>query len=283
MLRHTLLMSAVALCLAGQAPAQERTVRRVETQAGGAQIHKLSVVMKSKVLIREDEPAGQIVDVVLSDGGCVEYFIASHDDQYYALPYQAVDVRYADSVVFVDIAPARFKQIQFFTQDRWPDFASAQFREQVNSTFNVRVEDRGVRGGAAPRPAGDRPRDAGARDRDDSDRTERNRDDANRTERNRTEPRDNNAPAPNRDRDNAEPRNPARDNAPMPRSETPSTDRDATNPRTPREPAAPRDAAESQPKTPATPSEPRTPARPKTPAEPKGPVTPPAPPTPPRP
>lgn len=282
MLRHTLLMSAVALCLAGQAPAQERTVRRVETATTGAQIHKLSVVMKSKVLIREDEPAGQIVDVVLSDGGCVEYFIASHDDQYYALPYQAVDVRYTDSVVFVDIAPARFKQIQFFTQDRWPDFASAQFREQVNSTFNVRVEDRGVRGGAAPRPAGDRPRDAGNRDRDDN-RTDRNRDDSNQPDRNRNQPRDNDDRAPGQERDGARPRDPARDNAPMPRTETPSTDRDAANPRTPREPAAPRDAAENRPKTPATPAEPRTPSRPKTPAEPKEPVTPPAPPTPPRP
>lgn len=282
MLRHTLLMSAVALCLVGQAPAQERTVRRVETTEGGARIHKLSVVMKSKVLIREDEPAGQIVDVVLSDGGCVEYFIASHDDQFYALPYQAVDVRYTDQVVFVDIAPARFKQVQFFTQDRWPDFAAPQFREQVNATFNVRVEDRGVRGGAAPRPAGDRPRDAAAREQDDN-RTDRNRDDSDRPARNPNEPRDNADRAPNRDRDSAQPRDPARDNAPMPRTETPSTDRDAAAPRTPREPAVPRDAADNRPKTPATPTEPRTPGRPKTPVEPKEPVTPPAPPTPPRP
>ncbi len=101
---------------------------------------RLSQLMKYKILIQDDQPAGQVVDVILSNGGCVDYIVASYEDQYYTIPYQAAAVRYDDSLVFVDIAPATFREVQFFSNDNWPDFYVPTYRQQVFSTFGLRAD-----------------------------------------------------------------------------------------------------------------------------------------------
>ena len=276
MLKNSLLIGLTAVCLSSAtAPAQERVVRRVETTAsGGREIHKLSVVMKSKVLIREDKPAGQIVDVVLSDGGCVEYLVATHEDKYYILPYQATEVRYADQVVFVDIAPAQFQKVQFFSQDRWPDVYSTEYRQQVNTVFNVRVDadsrtrvrdrsDRDVNDrnrdrndrNDPNREAGDRnerdPR--GAANRDNPARDARNRDDRDTAPRTDRTPREGDRPRAEDRGDNPNrPRTEDRDAAPRTPKANPQAD-SATPPQ--REPGAPKaDRDQEKDEKPATPA-----------------------------
>ncbi len=101
------------------------------------QVQRLSVIMNSKVLIKQDQPAGQVVDVVLSDSGCVEYLVVSHDEQSYVIPYPAAQLRYTDRVVFVDITPAQFQQVQFFPSNSWPDIYATTFRRSVYRTFGV--------------------------------------------------------------------------------------------------------------------------------------------------
>ncbi|MDX1968384.1 MAG: hypothetical protein SFV23_14505 [Planctomycetaceae bacterium] len=102
-------------------------------------VQKLSVLLKSKVLIQEDQPAGQVVDVVFSEGGCVDYVVVNYEQQYYAIPYSAVTMRYADQIVFVDVAPAQFRKVQFFSNTSWPDFYADTFRQQTFSTFAVKA------------------------------------------------------------------------------------------------------------------------------------------------
>ena len=87
---------------------QSRIIEAVRPVAAGGKVEviRLSTVMKSKVLIQEDQSAGQIVDVVLNDGGCIDYVVASYEDEYYAIPYSTVTVRHSDRIVFVDITPA---------------------------------------------------------------------------------------------------------------------------------------------------------------------------------
>jgi hypothetical protein len=107
-------------------------------QAGStAEVLKVSTITKSKVLIQEDESAGQVVDIVLSDAGCVDYVIASYDDQYYAIPFSAVSLRTADRAIFVDISPAQFRKVSFFAANQWPDFYASSYQRTVFSTFGV--------------------------------------------------------------------------------------------------------------------------------------------------
>lgn len=130
MFRQWLVMGFAVAVTAGWATAQEL--------ATNVRVQKLSVLLKSKVLIQEDQPAGQVVDVVFSEGGCLDYVVVSHEKQYYAIPYSAVTMRYADQIVFVDVAPAQFRKVQFFSNTAWPDFYADNFRQQTFSTFAVK-------------------------------------------------------------------------------------------------------------------------------------------------
>jgi hypothetical protein len=98
---------------------------------------RVDKVMKSKVLIQEDQAAGQVVDFVVSREGCIDYLVASHEEQFYAIPFSAAVWRPATSVFFVDITPVQFREVHFFARNDWPDFASTQFRERSFSTFGV--------------------------------------------------------------------------------------------------------------------------------------------------
>jgi len=257
-------MALAVACLAGASPAQERTVRRVGDGRGDTKIQKMSVLMKSKVLIQEDQPAGQIVDIVLSDGGCVEYLVATHEQKYYAIPFAATTVRYPDQVVFIDMAPAQFRKVQFFQQDSWPDLYAANYRDEVFAVFNVNVRNRN-----------DNP------DRDRPDRNPPDRDRPGRGDRDNDRPgREPGAPRDRTDGDRPTDRNrddrstdPAR---PRPTPQTPPTDRkpgDApADPPRPSPDASDRDAAKP-PRPEAKPAKPEPPKatapKPPRPEEPK--------------
>jgi hypothetical protein len=121
------------------APVQRPASGANRPVAAGSKVEvvRLSTVMKSKVLIQEDKAAGQVVDVVMNDGGCVDYFVASYENEYYAIPYSAVTVRHSDRIVFVDITPAQFRKVTFFGTDQWPDFYSTTYQKEVFSVFGV--------------------------------------------------------------------------------------------------------------------------------------------------
>jgi hypothetical protein len=242
-----------------------------EEPATNPRVQKLSVLLKSKVMIQDDQPAGQVVDVVFNEGGCLDYVVVSHEKQFYAIPYSAVSMRYDDQVVFVDVAPAQFRKVQFFSNNSWPDFYAADFRQQTFSTFSVR----------SIRTAGE-----GSTSRRDADRN---------GDRNNVNPRDNrNKPRVGRTNPRGEPG----DTTPgiKPEGSEPPVGDNSVTPRTARKPIQPNrgetpdsatDRPEANPYAPAakpplsrTPNAPKTRARPSTPAVPKSPSAPMAPKTP---
>jgi len=133
---HWLRAAAGLLIAAVVAPAfaQEEAVK-TSSAGSSVKVVKLSTVLKSDVLIQEDQSAGRVVDIVMNDGGCVEYYIASYNDEYYAIPYSAIVWR--NNAVFVNITPAQFKSVQFFSSNNWPNFGAAAYRTKVFSTFGV--------------------------------------------------------------------------------------------------------------------------------------------------
>lgn len=220
---------------------------RLEPVAAGASVKttRLSAIMKSKILIQDDQPAGTVTDVVLSDSGCVDYVVASYEDQYYVIPYSAVTYRAANQVVFVDIAPAQFRRVQFFTGNNWPDFYASSYQQSVFSVFNVtNVRRDGPRSTLKPNldRDGDRNRD---RDGDRPRDGERNRD----RDADRNRDRDNNPPAKDRNKDDADtPDRPAKPNpglndAPKPNTEVkPPTQPSTSKPDIPKADAPKADA-----------------------------------------
>ena len=191
MLRTSLAIGLAAVLTASGAFAQEETTVRSKTTTttpttGG---QRFSMLLKSKVLIQDDQPAGQIVDVVFNEGGCVDYLVASYEEQYYVVPYSAAQVRYADQVVFIDIAPTQFRKVTFFRGNNWPNFYANDYRTNVFATFNVNnFRNDGDRSTFKP----------GADDRDGANnRNPRNRDDADAPKKNsdKSTPRTNREPS----------------------------------------------------------------------------------------
>jgi hypothetical protein len=130
-------LSAAALLMAATfGISQNDTKLRPKAERADRGI-RLTQATDYKVMIQDDEPAGQVVDFIVSDGGCIDYIVATHEDQYYLIPYAAADFRYDDSVVFVDIAPSRFSDVQFFAKDDWPDYYVQSYRQNVFATFGV--------------------------------------------------------------------------------------------------------------------------------------------------
>ena len=112
--------------------------------AGQREVVKLSRILKSKVVIQQDQPAGTVTDVVLSDAGCVEYIVVSNEDQYYVVPYTAAQVRYTDQIVFVDMAPAQFQNVTYFGANNWPNLYAPAYRNQIYSFYGLGVPRAGA-------------------------------------------------------------------------------------------------------------------------------------------
>ncbi|HUQ72928.1 MAG TPA: hypothetical protein VM165_25595 [Planctomycetaceae bacterium] len=211
------------------APGKRDGALRPVAAGGKTEVVRLSTVMKSKVIIQEDQAAGQIVDVVLNDGGCIDYVVASYEDEYYAIPYSTVTLRHSDRVVFVDITPAQFRKVTFFGANQWPDFYSTTYQKNVFNVFGVNaVRNDGPR--EALKPNLDRAQDRREDRRDDAkDRRDDRRDpEGTAGEKGAEKPRDKkDADAPReklQDRadnlkDKAEPKTDRKSDAPTPRSD----------------------------------------------------------------
>lgn len=104
---------------------------------GPAPSVRLSTVMNAKVLIQDDQAAGQVIDIVMSPSGCIDYLVASHDEQYYVIPYSAVAFRGRNRAIFVDITPTQFRGVSFFTGTEWPDFYATNYQKNVLKIFGV--------------------------------------------------------------------------------------------------------------------------------------------------
>jgi len=239
--RHVFLKTALAglTLAAATAPlnAQDRAGAKVE-------VRRISNILKTKVIIQDDKPAGEIVDVVYSEGGCIDYYVASYDNRQYVVPFDVVQYRPADRIVFVDIAPTQFERVQFFQGNQWPDFYAPGYRDQVFASFNVRA---GGRNRSTGRQGADVDVDVRTRDRDRDPANRDNAADRDRPNRDRDQDNDRNRPgAGTRDGDRPNPG--TRDGNRPERAPTPSPDANEDRPRTePRDNAPPRAGSGTNP------------------------------------
>lgn len=90
-----------------------------------------------KIVIQDNRQVGQVVDFIVSEGNAIDYILASNQNQYFVIPFIGAAVHGADRLVFLDLTPAQFQQMQFFTADNWPDFYEPVFQQAVFSTFGI--------------------------------------------------------------------------------------------------------------------------------------------------
>lgn len=228
--------------------------------ASGGVSYRAKELIGATVTLEGGTSAGTIEDIVIEDNGNVEFVIVSiANKQLVAIPWAAARYDATQRVIFVNIAPERFRQIPTFVVGRYPVFTAPAFRTQVYGFFNLQAgQRRGNRVDVRTNRIDYNGRTPDGRDRRPSDRRDDTR---NRVPDNRTPPAT--------DRDPNDRRNDTRDRNPRP-ANPPVTNPPATNPPADNPPATNPGATNppSPPKTnppKAAPPAPRNPA-PKKPA-----------------
>jgi hypothetical protein len=174
-MRRTLVMGAcVALLAALPAYGQDRVRERVReevrerpaTVEDGA-TRRATEIIGSRVTVRGGDALGKVVDLVIDDGGMVDYLIVRYHDDFLAVPWGVVTYSSGDRVWVVDRRIDRDRLRDFtFREGRWPDFRSERWRRSVRTVWGERAlrrDTRDVRPG--DRRPGDRPRDVRPGDR----------------------------------------------------------------------------------------------------------------------
>jgi len=239
---------------------QVQREQRTEVREGGTTVRRASFLMKSRVMLSGDAAAGQVVDFILNDHGCIDYVVLSHQEKFFLVPFSVVHVDFHQHVIRLDITQERFRQIPTFTQNEWSTVAEGRFRTRVDSFFGVSTQRQGGEKDRKSRGTPDRDNDAQPaprskeRDADQPDRKPRpESDQPDRTPRPKTEQPDR-KPRPESDQPDRTPRpkteqpdrKPRPDNDQPDRTPRPKTEQPDRTPRQQDNRERPRDDNQSQ-------------------------------------
>ena len=137
------------LLLAGVLPAlaQER-IREERPATTDGEIRKASVLMGSKVVVRDGASLGEVVDLVINDSGCIDFLIVRYEEDYMVVPWSVTsfNVQRRSVVVNSNITRAKLRDVTF-TRNRWPNFYGGAFSRNLQSVWGERALRRDYRGG----------------------------------------------------------------------------------------------------------------------------------------
>ena len=105
------------------------------------------MVIGGAVQIAGGVSVGKIEDVVLNDSGCIGYAVVAYQDQYVAIPWNAVSVDFQQRIVSVDITQERFATVPRFRRDEFSSSTglSSPRRFTTSSTGKAPQADSGRR------------------------------------------------------------------------------------------------------------------------------------------
>ncbi len=131
----------------GQGTRQTTTTTETRTTtSGGVEVHRITHVIGDTVVLQDRTQVGKIEDIVLGEGGCIDYVVVSYHDKVVFVPWTAARVDFSQRVVNLNVTREKFEQVPSFAADRWPNFSDRQFSQRIDTVFGVtgnrRVEDR---------------------------------------------------------------------------------------------------------------------------------------------
>jgi hypothetical protein len=102
------------------------------------------MVIGSKVMLQGDIAYGTVADIVINEGGCVDYLVIAEQDNYVIVPWSAATVELQERIVRIDVTRDRLRELTF-TRERWPNLSSTEFRERIHTVFGDRAGRREMR------------------------------------------------------------------------------------------------------------------------------------------
>jgi hypothetical protein len=216
-------------------PQVQREQRTGVREQGGSDVRRASFVMKSRVMLSGDAAAGQVVDFILNDHGCIDYVVIDYQEKFLLVPYSVVDVDFHRHVIRLDITQERFRQIPTFTEREWSTVTEARFRNRVDTFFGVSTQREGAdrdRTRPGTRPS-ERDTDADRTPRSKDRDAERSKDrDADRPSSDKDRPRQSEPAPKDRPRETDQPDRKPREQSDQPdRTPRPKSDQPERNPR----------------------------------------------------
>ena len=111
--------------------------------ASGGLSYRAKELIGANVNLDGGTSAGTIEDIVIDDNGNVEFLIVSTAErQLVAIPWAASRYDARQRVVFVTLAPERFRQLPTFVAGRYPIFTAPAYRTQVYGFFGLQPGQR---------------------------------------------------------------------------------------------------------------------------------------------
>lgn len=140
MRKASAVMVGLALLVAGAAALARQGER--ETEAGETatvKVRKISAIVGSEVRVSE-EALGKVTDVVISEGGCIDYLIvADGEEEFVAVPWGAVRYEAGARAITVTARVTREKlRAVRFRASAWPDFASDRWTRSASEVWGER-------------------------------------------------------------------------------------------------------------------------------------------------
>jgi len=108
-----------------------------DARTGTGAHYRAKLLLGSKVHIRGDHTVGTVDDIVLSSEGVVDYLVVANEGKLVTVPWDAVKYNRERRMATVDITQEQYQKIPTFTSDRYPDFYTPTYRNQVFKYYGI--------------------------------------------------------------------------------------------------------------------------------------------------
>ena len=129
---------AFVSAMAGASLAQAEEKEGAKPAPGPGQHYRAKQILGSKVTIEGGTEVGTVEDIVLDDGGNVDYLVvANSDDKLVTVPWDAAKFNVGKRVAVVHITPEKFQEVPTYTPDQYPVFSTPAYRNQTYRYYGL--------------------------------------------------------------------------------------------------------------------------------------------------
>jgi hypothetical protein len=108
------------------------------------QTHRAKEVLGSKVSIEGNVVIGKVDDIVFDDEGYVEYLIVDNEGKLVTVPWEAAKFNFQERTEYVKITSDQFRRVPTYTVDKYPVFATPDYRVETYKYYGLTPRERRV-------------------------------------------------------------------------------------------------------------------------------------------
>lgn len=107
--------------------------------------YRVKDLLGTKVSLKGNLSIGTVDDVVITDGGAVEYLIVANDGKLVTVPWEAAKFDFDKRTASLSITEDQYKVIPTYTVREYPTFFDTTYRGRVYGWYGLRPRPWGIR------------------------------------------------------------------------------------------------------------------------------------------